>query len=119
VTENANWVHSQWGNLLVLSACYSHQVLRQFIDGNLLQELFIRTIDFFKLISHATSPLKMDMNILSGLYKQLGFPPDDHEAGIASSFSSLASSGHPAGQTPGDRYHPGTPNMPPPAYNVS
>ncbi|KAK6074342.1 hypothetical protein SCUP515_06477 [Seiridium cupressi] len=116
VTNVFTTAHAQWGNLLVLSACYTHQVLRQFINGELLQELFSRTVDFFKLISHSTSPLKTDMNILSGLYQKLGLSSNNGETGVSSSFSSMASSGHVSGQTPGDKYHPGTPNMPPPAH---
>ncbi|KAH8194096.1 hypothetical protein TruAng_011736 [Truncatella angustata] len=119
VTNVFTTAHAQWGNLLVLSACYTHDVLRQFINGPLLQELFSRTIDFFRLIAHQNSPLKQDLNLLIGLNRKLGFPLHDQDAGVNSSFSSVTSSGHMAGQTPNDRFYPGTPNMPPPAHGLS
>lgn len=114
VTNVFTTAHAQWGNLLVLSACHKHQVLQQFIDSHTLQELFIRTMDFFKIIAHSTSPLRIDLNILEGLYKKLGFSFDDHEAGTSSSFSSMNSSAHASGPN-----YPPIPHMLPPPYNVS
>ncbi|ETS82120.1 hypothetical protein PFICI_07122 [Pestalotiopsis fici W106-1] len=115
VTNVFTTAHAQWGNLLVLSACYVDEVLRQFIDRHELQELFLRTMDFFRIIAQSTSPLKIDLNILEWLYEQLRFPPTDHESGTSSSVSSMNSSAHAA---TGPHY-PAIQNMLPPPYNSS
>jgi hypothetical protein len=113
--EIANTISSQWGNLLVLSACYKHPILQRFISRETLQGLFSRTIDFFRLIAHDTSPLAADMRILMGLAQELQFPHNEFDMRAGSSFSSATSVGpqYPM-QYHGDNHHPGTPIMPPP-----
>ncbi|KAI1860658.1 uncharacterized protein JN550_011383 [Neoarthrinium moseri] len=118
VTNVFTTAHAQWGNLLVLAACHRHPVLSQFIPRELLQTLFSRIIGFFKLISHSTSPLKMDMNILIGLSRKLGFSIEDVHGRANSSFSSMTSAGPIPTSTPGDNYHPGTPVMAPPSHGM-
>lgn len=62
---------SQWGNLLVLSACSQNNVLREWVPMDLLQVLFSRTIDFLRQSSTATSSLRTDMHILEGISRDL------------------------------------------------
>lgn len=114
---------SQWGNLLVLAVCYDHQLLTRFIAKGLLEHLFSRTIAFFRLITHVTSPLQNDMNILIGLARDLDLDlklqPDDDDPRANSSFSSIASAGQPLPMHhPGNSYQPGTPIMPPPQHGI-
>lgn len=121
VTSVFTTAHAQWGNLLVLSACYRDEALQQFIDRQELQELFRRTIDFFRIIAQTTSPLLKDLNILEWLNDKLGFPlpplldHHDHEASTGSSFSSMNNSAH----APGPHSLPGMQQMPPPHYHSS
>lgn len=84
---------SQWGNLLVLSAAYKDPVLHQFVDEELLKNLFQRTILFFRQSSTETSSLRMDLYILEGLQRDLFHAPDAHPTSSFSSYSGM--------QTPG------------------
>ena len=100
--------YSQWGNLLVLAACYESDVLRPHVDADVLRGLFQRTIQFFRLISNETSGLKIDMRILEALDQRLF--PDVHRS-FSSAMSGPTSMPHPmSGQGPS---HP--PPPPPPS----
>ncbi|KAM0814322.1 putative Zn(2)-C6 fungal-type domain-containing protein [Seiridium cardinale] len=75
VTNVFTTAHAQWGNLLVLSACYKHNVLQKYVEESTLQELFVRTIEFFKIIAHSGSALEKDLHILQEMYT-IGNLPD-------------------------------------------
>jgi hypothetical protein len=111
----ADTTPSQWGNLLVLAACYKHPILGKFIVPESLCSLFQRTIEFFKLIAHESSPLTADMNILIGLAQTLNFHENNSDRRASSSFSSTVSSGQPQGMHHTGDY-PGTPTMAPPSH---
>ncbi|KAK8920817.1 hypothetical protein VCV18_008122 [Metarhizium anisopliae] len=74
ITNVFGTAHAQWGNLLVLSACFRDEVLSSEIDASLLMTLFSKTIHFLKQSSTATGSLKTDMHILEGIQRDL-FPP--------------------------------------------
>ncbi|KAI8629930.1 hypothetical protein F5Y19DRAFT_63937 [Xylariaceae sp. FL1651] len=93
ITNVFGTAHAQWGNLLTLSACYKDEVLGQFINADTLSNLFSRTISFFETVAQPSSALTIDMNILKGLAKELGFRQDETEIRADSSFSSVTSSG--------------------------
>ncbi|KAI0205850.1 hypothetical protein F4808DRAFT_181387 [Astrocystis sublimbata] len=93
VTNIFGTAHAQWGNLLTLAACYKNETLRSFISAEVLSSLFSRTIKFFATFAQPYSALKSDMNILTGLAKELGFMTDEMDTRIDSSFSSTTSSG--------------------------
>ena len=102
--------YSQWGNLIILAACYKHPVLCQFIETSLLANLFIQTIKFFDTIAQPTSGLMVDRNILVGLAKDLDLArPDEFDPKTSSSFSSVASGPLPPMQNPGENYVPSSP----------
>lgn len=84
--------NSQWGNLLVLSAAFRDPILHQHVDEELLRNLFVRTIHFFRMSATATSALRTDLRILEGLQHDLFQLPDRR---TNSSFSS-----HTSTQTP-------------------
>jgi hypothetical protein len=83
---------SQWGNLLVLAACYRDPFLRAEINEVKLKHLFARTISFFRKIVGATSALAHDMRILEGIQRDLFESIDPH---ANTSFSSNTSTGPP------------------------
>ncbi|RDA88602.1 hypothetical protein CP532_5819 [Ophiocordyceps camponoti-leonardi (nom. inval.)] len=88
ITNVFGTAHAQWGNMLVLAAAYKDPILREWIDEELLQQLFTRTIQFLRQSATATSSLMIDMRILEGLQRDL-FSNDG--GGANSSFSSSAS----------------------------
>ncbi|KFA74515.1 hypothetical protein S40288_07421 [Stachybotrys chartarum IBT 40288] len=71
ITNVFGTAHAQWGNLLVLSAAWRDPILHQYIDESLLRVLFQKTIQFLRQSATATSSLRIDMNILIGLQKDL------------------------------------------------
>lgn len=73
MNTNEAWF-SQWGNLLVLSACFKDDVLSSQVDAGLLHTLFTKTIQFLRQSSTATSSLEIDIHILEGIQRDL-FPP--------------------------------------------
>ncbi|KAI1334629.1 hypothetical protein F5Y15DRAFT_429310 [Xylariaceae sp. FL0016] len=79
VTNVFGTAYAQWGNLLILAACYRDKFLVRFIDRYTLSTLFTRTIAFFKMIAYPSSALINDMNILIGLAKDLGL---ENKAGV-------------------------------------
>lgn len=87
--------YSQWGNLLVLSACYRDPFLRRDIDGNKLRDLYTKTIAFLRQVSTPTSALKIDQRLLESIYQRL-FESSSVMMQPNASFSSNAS-----GTTPG------------------
>ncbi|KAI1178100.1 hypothetical protein F4777DRAFT_142652 [Nemania sp. FL0916] len=101
ITNVFGTAHAQWGNLLTLGACYKNEVLRGFIDSEVLSGLFSRTIAFFDTFAQPSSALRIDMNILKGLAKELGFS-DEMDIRINSSFSSTASTAAPVHHLPGN-----------------
>ena len=80
---------SQWGNLLVLTAAYKNPVLTQYVQVDLLQSLFQRTIHFLHQSSTLTNSLRIDKHILEGVYRDLGFPPLKPMSSFSSSASQL------------------------------
>ncbi|PKS07675.1 hypothetical protein jhhlp_006283 [Lomentospora prolificans] len=71
ITNVFGTAHAQWGNLVVLSACYCDPFLRQELDEAKLKDLFLKTIAFFgKVVGH-TSALAFDKRLLEGLYREL------------------------------------------------
>ena len=91
----ANDSCSQWGNLLVLAACYRDPFLRQEVDGDKLRDLFLRTMNFLRQVSTFSSALSVDRRLLDTLYRIL-FPEPSYMIHPKASFSSTAS-----GTTPG------------------
>ncbi|KAI0406478.1 hypothetical protein F4802DRAFT_606190 [Xylaria palmicola] len=91
ITNVFGTAHAQWGNLLTLAACYKNETLNPYVDKYVLSSLFFRTIKFFQTFAQPSSAMKIDMNILSGLAKELGFT-DEAESRADSSFSSATSS---------------------------
>ena len=79
--------HSQWGNLLVLSAAFKDPVLHEYVDEELLRTLFHKTIAFLRQSATTTSSLRIDMHILEGLQRDLFYAGDGRSN---SSFSSNA-----------------------------
>ncbi|RKU39804.1 hypothetical protein DL546_000126 [Coniochaeta pulveracea] len=71
VTNVFGTAHAQWGNLLVLSAAYKDPTLGRFIQGDVLRDLFSKTIAFFHTVTHRFSALAIDLRILKGLEKDL------------------------------------------------
>lgn len=69
VTNVFGTAHAQWGNLLVLDSVQRDPVLGQFIEEDVLNNLFQRTIEFFEIISQPKSALAYDMRILKGLLR--------------------------------------------------
>ncbi|KAH6651419.1 hypothetical protein F5144DRAFT_85374 [Chaetomium tenue] len=63
--------HTQWCNLVTLSAVIRNTTLRPFVDDDLLRKLFSWTIDFFKIIALPTSALFIDLRILESLQHNL------------------------------------------------
>ncbi|CAI4215250.1 unnamed protein product [Parascedosporium putredinis] len=47
ITNVFGTAHAQWGNLVVLAACYCDPFLRQHIDAPKLRDLYHKTIGFF------------------------------------------------------------------------
>ncbi|TWU79192.1 hypothetical protein ED733_008915 [Metarhizium rileyi] len=88
ITNVFGTAHAQWGNLLVLAACFKDEVLSSEIDAELLMTLFSRTIHFLRQSSTATGSLKTDMHILEGIQRDLFLPGAD--AKMTRSFSSSA-----------------------------
>lgn len=62
--------------MLVLSAAYKDPILRDFIDDGLLRRLFEKTIAFLRQSATMTSSLRIDMNILEGLYRDIFHGPE-------------------------------------------
>ena len=71
ITNVFGTAHAQWGNLLVLSAASRDPILKKFVDMQLLEHLFQKTIRFLRQSATSTSSLKIDMHILEGLSKDL------------------------------------------------
>ena len=82
----------QWGHLLVLAAAFNDPILHQYVDEDILKSLFARTVHFLRQSAPSTSSLRIDMNILEGVQRDL-FQPQHPRTN--SSFSS-----HPGAQTP-------------------
>lgn len=84
MTRTADTSNSQWGNLIVLAACFKNDILHRYIEKNVLSSLFSDTIDFFKLVfklvSVEGSALKIELDILIALEKHL-FAHDSIPAG--------------------------------------
>ncbi|KAI1086359.1 hypothetical protein F5B19DRAFT_162946 [Rostrohypoxylon terebratum] len=68
---------TQWGNLLMLAACYKIKTLREFIDRETLSTLFTWAISFFQTIAHPGSVLMAELNILIALEKDLSLTRND------------------------------------------
>ncbi|KAB5555007.1 hypothetical protein GE09DRAFT_147122 [Coniochaeta sp. 2T2.1] len=88
ITNVFGTAHAQWGNLLVLSAVYKDPILSRFVSEKLMRELLSKTISFFKMVSHASSALSIDMRILQGLERELFYPSRVDILQPNSSFSS-------------------------------
>ncbi|ORY68668.1 uncharacterized protein BCR38DRAFT_455573 [Pseudomassariella vexata] len=117
ITNIFGTAHAQWGNLIVLAACYNNQVLSNFIDKHTLQDLFQRTIDFIRtsVPETSSSSLNTDLKILECLSLKLGFSTS-HD--MHSSFSSHMNVDPPLHVGHRNHYSPATPAnpMPPPHY---
>ena len=57
--------------MLVLSAAKKDALLGQFIDDDVLETLFERTIGFLRQSAGMTSSLRIDMHILEGLHRDI------------------------------------------------
>ncbi|SPO00771.1 uncharacterized protein DNG_03519 [Cephalotrichum gorgonifer] len=73
ITNVFGTAHAQWGNLVVLAACYRDPFLRKEIDRNKLRDLFERTIYFLWQVSTPDSALRVDQRLLEGIYQKLFF----------------------------------------------
>ncbi|KAG6005820.1 hypothetical protein E4U21_007592 [Claviceps maximensis] len=85
ITNVFGTAHAQWGNLLVLSACTRTSILREWVSMDLLQVLFVRTIDFLRQSSTRTGCLRIDMLILEGVARDLFGPGNTGSSGGFSS----------------------------------
>ncbi|KAI0016194.1 hypothetical protein F4780DRAFT_706188 [Xylariomycetidae sp. FL0641] len=92
ITNVFGTAHAQWGNLLTLAACYRDDILSKFIDSETLGNLFSRTISFFRMIVSPTSALLADLNILTGLARDLGLMREEYDM-RTNSFSSMGGNG--------------------------
>ncbi|CAK7238532.1 hypothetical protein SEUCBS140593_010783 [Sporothrix eucalyptigena] len=68
ITDVFGTAHTQWGNLLILDSIQRDPVLGRYISGELVNDLFCKTIDFFEIVSQPSSALGYDLRILKGLY---------------------------------------------------
>ncbi|RYP66369.1 hypothetical protein DL770_008810 [Monosporascus sp. CRB-9-2] len=118
ITNVFGTAHAQWGNLVILAACFKHPLLSKYINVEVLSDLFSRTIKFFDMVATPSSALMADRNILVGLAKDLELArPDEFDPRTNSSFSSGASGGPlPPMQNPGDNYVPSSPAVYAPSH---
>lgn len=91
----------QWGNLLVLSACYRDPLLRSDVDGGKLRDLFVKTIAFLKQVSAHSSALRVDLRFLEKLYPKMFQESLPTTIQPNSSFSSTTSGPTPGQPQPG------------------
>lgn len=86
--------HSQFGNMLVLSATWQTGFLRELIDQERFQTLLARTIGFLRKLSAISPTCQLDCSILEKIQRVLfGIPPDEKpmyhgEKEFTNSFSS-------------------------------
>ncbi|KAM0333296.1 hypothetical protein ACHAQA_001957 [Verticillium albo-atrum] len=66
---------AQWGNLLVLAACYQDGYLHQFVHADRLLALFNKTIAWINLGTQPSSSLAMAIRLLEGVRERI-FPAD-------------------------------------------
>lgn len=97
ITNVFGTAHAQWGNLLVLTACWKDPILGGEVSGEILRELYRKTILFLRQSATATSSLKIDLHILEGMERDL-WPGSDLRTG--SSFSSYSSAPTPMAAPP-------------------
>lgn len=95
-------VSSQWGNMLVLTAAKRNPLLGQFIDDDVLETLFDRTIGFLRQSAGLTSSLRVDAYILEGLRADIAASKRQQSGNPegGSSFSGAAGLPTPAGGGP-------------------
>ncbi|CVL08217.1 uncharacterized protein FMAN_14150 [Fusarium mangiferae] len=84
-----------YGSLLVLSAAFRNPTIYIYLDEELLQKLFHKTIQPLRQSATTTSALRTDMHVLEGLQSD----PFSYDPRTNSSFSSRTSS--PGYRTPG------------------
>ncbi|KAH9905204.1 hypothetical protein F4778DRAFT_779553 [Xylariomycetidae sp. FL2044] len=70
VTNLSGMAHAQCGSLLLLAACCRHESLSEFTKQYDLENIFTRTIDFFRMLPYPPSPL---MTIILSLARDLRF----------------------------------------------
>lgn len=74
---------------MVLSAAFKDPILHQYVDEELLRNLFARTIHFFRISATATSALRTDLRILEGLQRDLFHQADRRTNSSFSSHTSI------------------------------
>ncbi|KKA29624.1 hypothetical protein TD95_000703 [Thielaviopsis punctulata] len=81
ITNVFGTAHAQWGNSLVLAACYRNNLLRGFIDRGNLVILIDKTLAFLKQSACQRSALEIDRRILkhvrSGIFPNESVTPQD------------------------------------------
>ncbi|TPX16940.1 uncharacterized protein E0L32_003502 [Thyridium curvatum] len=122
ITNVFGTAHAQWGNLLILAAASDDPTVGPHINKAVLKELFARTIEFFELVSHPSSSMTQDMNILKGLERKLleEWGPEvvaaDHRGGGGGATTTGSSSSFSSDRTGGG---PLPPPPPPPITPTS
>jgi hypothetical protein len=69
-------IHSQFGNMLVLSAVWRTHYLRKLIDQDRFQVLLHRTIGFLRKLSAISPTCQLDCSILEKIQRVLFGTPD-------------------------------------------
>ncbi|KAJ3557199.1 hypothetical protein NPX13_g9977 [Xylaria arbuscula] len=75
ITNMLETAHSQWGNLLLLTACYKDKLLCQYVDKTLLKNLFAQTVYSLGGLDRLFPILGRERKVLVELAKGLGFVP--------------------------------------------
>lgn len=70
ITNVFGTAHAQFGNLLVLQAAYNSTQLKELVDGQQLENLFVRTLAWYRTLAPISPALKRDLHILEGVYSR-------------------------------------------------
>lgn len=84
-------MNRQWGNILTLQAAYMDPILTRFVDPDMLQALWKKTVSFIRLHGHYSSALYLDFKILQHTGKAVGFISDNDQPYVGSASSSFSS----------------------------
>lgn len=70
ITNVFGTAHAQFGNLLVLQAAYNSTKLKELVNGQQLEGLFVRTLDWYRTLAPISPALGRDLHILEGVYSR-------------------------------------------------
>jgi hypothetical protein len=106
----------------VLAAAYEDPTLRRHVSHAELSELWVKTIDFIKLVAQPSSALTIDYKLLQAIQPKMGlYWPNEMDTRTNTSFSSHTSSGgyHPIPPTPMQMAHALPHPSPSPVSNMT